>query len=52
MYSIICYSKESDWEQPVRTKLDKAQAEEMCSELNASASMNGSRDGYYVTKTN
>lgn len=52
MYSVICYSKKSDWEQAVRTNLDKAQAEEVCSELNASARMNGSRDGYYVSKTN
>jgi len=53
-YQIVCYSKESDWEQVIRRGLDETAAHEMLAEFNASSAKCGSRnlEGYYVTREN
>lgn len=46
-WKIVCYSKESDWEQVVRRNLSKENAYEILAEMNASEA--NSYQGFYVT---
>ena len=47
-WQIVCYSKQSDWEQVVRRNLSEENAYEMLAELNCSEA-NGYQ-GFYVNK--
>ena len=47
-WQIVCYSKESDWEQVVRRNLSEENAYEILAELNSSEA-NGYQ-GFYVNR--
>lgn len=47
-WQIVCYSKESDWEQVVRTNLSEENACEILAEMNSQES-NGYQ-GFYVNR--
>lgn len=47
-YKIVCCSKTSDWEQVIRTGLDKENAQEILAELNTSEA--NYEQGFYITK--
>ena len=47
-WQIVCYSKESDWEQVVRRNLSEENAYEILAELNCSEA-NGYQ-GFYINK--
>ena len=47
-WQVICYSKDSDWEQAVRTELTEENAYEMLAEYN-SMEANGYQ-GFYVNR--
>ena len=47
-WQIVCYSKESDWEQVIRRNLTEENAYEMLAELNCSEA-NGYQ-GFYVNR--
>ena len=47
-YQIVCYSKNSDWEQVIQKGLSEENANEILAELNCSEA-NG-QQGFYVNK--
>ena len=46
-WQIVCYSKDSDWEQVIKTGLSEENAYEILAELNSSEA--NSYQGFYVT---
>jgi hypothetical protein len=49
-YQIVCYSKDSDWEQVIKTELSEENAWEMLAEYN-SMEANGYQ-GFYINQAN
>ena len=49
-YQIVCYSKDSDWEQVIKTGLSEENAWEMLAEYN-SMEANG-HQGFYINQAN
>ena len=49
-YQVVCYSKDSDWEQVIKTGLSEENAWEMLAEYN-SMEANGYQ-GFYVNQAN
>ena len=47
-WQVVCYSKNSDWEQIIRRGLSEENANEILAELNASEA--NSEQGFYVNK--
>ena len=51
-YKIVCYSKESDWEQVIREGLTEEEANETLGELEMEGRMSGlgHLEGYYISQ--
>ena len=51
-YKIVCYSKESDWEQVIRKGLTEEEANETLGELEMESQFSGSHhlEGYYISQ--
>ena len=51
-YKIVCYSKESDWEQVIQEGLTEEEAKETIGELEMEGRISGSGhlEGYYISQ--